>query len=221
MTCSALTPHALPSPPTCQQPTEAAFTFWRWARPKGRMGPLILTYVDQAVSDLLPHLQPGDLMVGKSTVPVGTASRLAGLVEPTGALLMWNPEFLREGFAVLDTLSPDRLVYGVSDDDAGAQATALLDDVYATILAKETPRLIVNFATAELVKVAANSFLATKISFINAMAEIADVTGANVTQLADAIGHDARIGRKFFERRDWLRWRLPAQRHPRFRGQGR
>jgi len=89
------------------------------------------------------------------------------------------------------------LVYGVSDDDSGAQATALLDDVYATILAKETPRLIVNFATAELVKVAANSFLATKISFINAMAEIADVTGANVTQLADAIGHDARIGRRF------------------------
>ena len=134
---------------------------------------------------------------GNPPSPWGTAARLAGLVEPTGALLMWNPEFLREGFAVLDTLFPDRLVYGVSDDDAGAQATALLDDVYATILAKETPRLIMNFATAELVKVAANSFLATKISFINAMAEIADVTGANVTQLADAIGHDARIGRKF------------------------
>ena len=165
--------------------------------PQRPNGSVDLTYVDKAVSDLLPHLQPGDLVVGKSTVPVGTATRLAGLVEPTGALLMWNPEFLREGFAVLDTLSPDRLVYGVSDDDAGAQATALLDDVYATILAKETPRLIVNFATAELVKVAANSFLATKISFINAMAEIADVTGANVTQLADAIGHDARIGRKF------------------------
>jgi len=165
--------------------------------PQRPNGSVDLTYVDQAVSDLLPHLQPGDLVVGKSTVPVGTASRLAGLVEPTGALLMWNPEFLREGFAVLDTLSPDRLVYGVSDDDAGAQATALLDDVYATILAKETPRLIVNFATAELVKVAANSFLATKISFINAMAEIADVTGANVTQLADAIGHDARISRRF------------------------
>ena len=165
--------------------------------PQRPNGSVDLTYVDQAVSDLLPHLQPGDLVVGKSTVPVGTAARLAELVEPTGALVMWNPEFLREGFAVLDTLSPDRLVYGVSDDDAGAQATAILDDVYATILAKETPRLIVNFATAELVKVAANSFLATKISFINAMAEIADVTGANVTQLADAIGHDARIGRRF------------------------
>jgi len=76
------------------------------------MGSVDLTYVDQAVSDLLPHLQPGDLVVGKSTVPVGTAARLAELVEPTGALVMWNPEFLREGFAVLDTLSPDRLVYG-------------------------------------------------------------------------------------------------------------
>jgi UDPglucose 6-dehydrogenase len=110
---------------------------------------------------------------------------------------MWNPEFLREGFAVEDTLSPDRLVYGVPDGEEGDRAVSILDEVYGAILAQETPRLVMNFATAELVKVAANSFLATKISFINAMAEIADVTGANVTQLADAIGYDTRIGRRF------------------------
>jgi UDPglucose 6-dehydrogenase len=110
---------------------------------------------------------------------------------------MWNPEFLREGFAVEDTLSPDRLVYGLPEGDTANSAQEILDEVYETILASGTPRLIMNFATAELVKVAANSFLATKISFINAMAEISEVTGANVTQLADAIGHDNRIGRRF------------------------
>ena len=158
-----------------------------------------LTYVDAAVEALLPHLGAGDLVVGKSTVPVGTASRLAGIVEAsgTGATLAWNPEFLREGFAVKDTISPDRLVYGVAAGEPGEHATALLNEIYAAALAAETPLVITDFATAELVKVAANAFLATKISFINAMAEIAEVTGADVTQLADAIGYDNRIGRRF------------------------
>ncbi|SDR82184.1 UDP-glucose dehydrogenase family protein [Agrococcus carbonis] len=154
-----------------------------------------LTYVDAAIESLLPHLTEGTLVAGKSTVPVGTAQRLADLVTPTGARLAWNPEFLREGFAVEDTLTPDRLVYGVADaDDA---SVARLDEVYATILARGTDRLVVNFATAELVKVSANAFLATKISFINAMAELSETVGADVTQLADAIGLDARIGRRF------------------------
>ena len=156
-----------------------------------------MTYVNQAIDALIPHLSPGDLVVGKSTVPVGTAERLSAQVAPSGATLMWNPEFLREGFAVEDTLSPDRLVYGLPEGDTADSAQEILDEVYETILATGTPRLIMNFATAELVKVAANSFLATKISFINAMAEISEVTGANVTQLADAIGHDNRIGRRF------------------------
>ncbi|WBM79386.1 UDP-glucose/GDP-mannose dehydrogenase family protein [Cryobacterium breve] len=158
-----------------------------------------LTYVDAAVQALLPHLGEGDLVVGKSTVPVGTASRLAGIVEASGAgaTLAWNPEFLREGFAVKDTISPDRLVYGVAAGEPGEHATALLNEIYAVALAADTPLVITDFATAELVKVAANAFLATKISFINAMAEIAEVTGADVTQLADAIGYDNRIGRRF------------------------
>ena len=154
-----------------------------------------LSYVDAAFEALAAHLRPGDLVVGKSTVPVGTAARLADLVERTGARLAWNPEFLREGFAVGDTLHPDRLVYGVrAGDDA---SVAALDGVYAATIADGTPRIVTDFATAELVKVSANAFLATKISFINAMAEIAEATGADVTQLADAIGHDARIGRRF------------------------
>jgi UDPglucose 6-dehydrogenase len=158
-----------------------------------------LTYVNGAIDGLLPYLDEGDLVVGKSTVPVGTAARLAGVVEGagSGATLAWNPEFLREGFAVLATVSPDRFVYGVPAGDAGTHATAVLDEVYATALATGTPRIVTDYATAELVKVSANAFLATKISFINAMAEVAEATGADVTQLADAIGHDARIGRKF------------------------
>ena len=156
-----------------------------------------LRYVDAAVDGLLPYLKPGDLVVGKSTVPVGTAARLAAVVAKTGATLAWNPEFLREGFAVNDTISPDRLVYGVAGGQAGEHATAVLNEVYAAAIAAETPLVVTDYATAELVKVAANAFLATKISFINAMAEIAEVAGADVTQLADAIGHDNRIGRRF------------------------
>lgn len=152
-----------------------------------------LRFVDAAVDSLLPVLKPGDLVVGKSTVPVGTAARLQEKIAPTGAELAWNPEFLREGFAVKDTIEPDRLVYGVISE----RARELLDSVYARAIGNGTPLVVTDYATAELVKTAANAFLATKISFINAMAEIAEVTGADVTQLADAIGHDNRIGRRF------------------------
>lgn len=156
-----------------------------------------VTYVDAAVESLHPHLTATSVVVGKSTVPVGTAERLAGIIADTGAAMMWNPEFLREGHAVEDTLHPNRLVYGVADGEPGQAAAATLDEVYASILAEDTPRMITDFATAELVKTAANSFLATKISFINAMAELCEASGADVTQLADAIGMDDRIGRKF------------------------
>ena len=155
-----------------------------------------MTYVDAATAGILDHAKPGSLIAGKSTVPVGTAARLSELAAAKGVRLAWNPEFLREGFAVKDTVDPNRLVYGVSET-TGEEDTKTLDEVYASILDRGTPRLVTNQPTAELVKIAANSFLATKISFINAMAEIAEVTGADVTQLADAIGHDVRIGRKF------------------------
>ena len=158
-----------------------------------------LSYVDASVASLLPHLSAGDLVVGKSTVPVGTAERLTTVLDraETGAVLTWNPEFLREGHAVRDTLHPDRLVYGVPAGVEGDRAVQQLDEVYAATLSDGTPRLVTDLATAQLVKVAANSFLATKISFINAMAELCEATGADVSLLADAIGHDDRIGRKF------------------------
>jgi UDPglucose 6-dehydrogenase len=157
-----------------------------------------MTYVNGAVDGLIPFLSDGDLIVGKSTVPVGTAARLAKTIsQKSGALLAWNPEFLREGFAVKDTIAPDRLVYGIPAGDDGVRAKSLLDEVYTRALSTGTPLVVTDYATAELVKVSANAFLATKISFINAMAEIADATGADVTQLADAIGFDARIGRRF------------------------
>jgi UDPglucose 6-dehydrogenase len=152
-----------------------------------------LTYVDAAFTALCAVLRPGATVVGKSTVPVGTAARLADLVARAGGRLLWNPEFLREGYAVEDTLRPDRIVIGGPDEDA----VRALVEAYAPILAADVPLVRTDYATAELVKVAANSFLATKISFINAMAEVCEVTGADVTELATAIGHDARIGHRF------------------------
>lgn len=161
-----------------------------------------MRYVNAAITDLIPHLNERTLVVGKSTVPVGTAERLATQVRteaPGGdsVVLAWNPEFLREGFAVQDTLHPDRLVYGVPEGDDGTYATDVLNEVYAQTLSDGTPLVVTDYATAQMVKTAANSFLATKISFINAMAELCEASGADVVQLADAIGYDERIGRKF------------------------
>jgi UDPglucose 6-dehydrogenase len=162
-----------------------------------------LTYVEAAFEALRPHLRDGDVVAGKSTVPVGTAESLVERLDGVDATLVWNPEFLREGFAVQDTLHPDRLVYGLPTDDegvataAGERAQGILDKVYAIPLADGTPQVVTDYATAQLVKVAANSFLATKISFINAMAELCEATGADVVGLADAIGYDDRIGRRF------------------------
>jgi UDPglucose 6-dehydrogenase len=158
-----------------------------------------MTYVDSAVDALIPFLGDADFLVGKSTVPVGTSQRLEEKVTAAGssATVVWNPEFLREGFAVQDTISPDRLVFGINEGSSYEPALAALRQVYATALSADTPLVVTDRATAELVKIAANSFLATKISFINAMSEIAEATGANVSELADAIGYDTRIGRRF------------------------
>jgi UDPglucose 6-dehydrogenase len=156
-----------------------------------------LTYVKSAVSEIAPFLKEGALVVGKSTVPVGTAQSLRDQLAQSApqADLAWNPEFLREGFAVEDTLTPNRLVVGVAND----RAEAILKDVYAPILALGTPWIRADLPTAELVKVAANSFLATKISFINAMAEVCEAAGGDVTVLAKAIGYDPRIGGRFLQ----------------------
>ncbi|HEX2317119.1 MAG TPA: UDP-glucose/GDP-mannose dehydrogenase family protein [Thermomonospora sp.] len=159
-----------------------------------------ITYVDAAVTSLARHLTRPALVVGKSTVPVGTAARLTHLVRelaPAGedVELAWNPEFLREGYAVDDTLRPDRLVFGVASESARARLHA----AFAPIIEAGTPVVVTDPATAELVKVAANSFLATKISYINAMAEVCEATGADVSDLAAALAFDDRIGGRFLQ----------------------
>ena len=156
-----------------------------------------LTYVKSAVAAIAPHLKDGSLVVGKSTVPVGTAQALRAELAKIApqADLAWNPEFLREGFAVEDTLTPNRLVVGVAND----RAEEILKEVYEPVLALGTPWIRADLPTSELVKVAANSFLATKISFINAMAEVCEAAGGDVTVLAKAIGYDPRIGSRFLQ----------------------
>jgi UDPglucose 6-dehydrogenase len=162
-----------------------------------------LSYLDAAIDALCPHLSRPTLIVGKSTVPVGTAQRLAERARRTAPVgdrveLAWNPEFLREGFAVQDTLHPDRIVVGLEKrHDSWSEET--MRELYAPLLEEGIPFLVTNLATAELVKVAANAFLATKISFINAIADVCEVTSADVTTLADAIGCDDRIGRRFLD----------------------
>jgi UDPglucose 6-dehydrogenase len=157
-----------------------------------------MRYVHAAVESLAPLLTRESLIVGKSTVPSGTAAVLAARIAelaPGGDAveLAWNPEFLREGFAVKDTLTPERLVIGVESE----HAEKILREVWGPLTDAGIPLIVTDFATAELVKVAANSFLATKISFINAMAEICETTGADVTQLAAALALDSRIGGRF------------------------
>jgi len=156
-----------------------------------------LTFVRAAVAAIAPQLKEGALVVGKSTVPVGTAQSLRDELAHLAphADLAWNPEFLREGFAIEDTLTPNRLVVGVTND----RAEEILKEVYAPVIALGTPWIRADLPTSELVKVAANSFLATKISFINAMAEVCEAAGGDVTVLAKAIGYDPRIGSRFLQ----------------------
>jgi UDPglucose 6-dehydrogenase len=166
--------------------------------PEGESGQADLSFVYAAADALAPHLALPCLIVGKSTVPVGTARQVMSRVRATAPAgeavqMAWNPEFLREGFAVADSLSPDRIVLGVTS----GWAEELMRRVYATALAAGIPLLVMDLETAELVKVAANAFLATKISFINAMAEVCERVGADVIPLADALGYDTRIGRRF------------------------
>ena len=157
-----------------------------------------MRYVDAAVGSIAAATTKDCVIAGKSTVPVGSARRLADLARASArdgvrVDLVWNPEFLREGYAVEDTLSPDRMVLGAEDPDA----EAVMREVYARQLEAGVPLIVTDYETAELVKVAANAFLATKISFINALSELTEVVGGDIRTLADAIGLDERIGRKF------------------------
>jgi UDPglucose 6-dehydrogenase len=166
--------------------------------PSGPGGAADLSQLHAAVDTLAPLLTEPTLVVGKSTVPVGTAMALEERLRSQapagdGVEVAWNPEFLREAYAVEDTLRPDRLVFGTHS----AHALTVLEELYAIPISDRVPVVRCDIATAELIKVAANSFLATKISFINAMAQMCQAAGGDVTLLADAIGYDRRIGRDF------------------------
>ena len=159
-----------------------------------------LRHVHAVIDTLVPKLRRSAVIVGKSTVPVGTASELGARARGLAAdgvdvEIAWNPEFLREGFAVHDTLHPDRLVLGVQPGSIHAEAA--VRELYAPLLDEGVPFLLTDLQTAELVKVSANAFLATKISFINAISEVCEAVDADVTLLADALGYDPRIGRRF------------------------
>lgn len=159
-----------------------------------------MTYVRAVIEKLVPLLKGQHLILGKSTVPVGTAAELQQMAnelapEGTEVEIAWNPEFLREGYAVKDTITPDRIVIGCREGESRAEEIAR--EIYAEPLRQDTPFIVTDLQTAELVKVSANAFLATKISFINAVSEICEIAGADVVALADAIGLDERIGRKF------------------------
>jgi UDPglucose 6-dehydrogenase len=159
-----------------------------------------LRHVHAVIDTLVPRLTRPSVLVGKSTVPVGTAAELAhraAALAPSGVdvEIAWNPEFLREGHAVHDTLHPDRIVLGVQQDSMRAEAA--VRELYGPLLDAGVPFLVTDLQTAELVKVSANAFLATKISFINAISEVCEAAGADVSVLADALGYDPRIGRQF------------------------
>lgn len=157
-----------------------------------------ISFVDAAITELASSITRDSVIIGKSTVPVGTARRMKSIVAEVARADVrigfgWNPEFLREGFGVEDTLRPDRLVIGAEDSDV----IEVMRHIYAEAIGRDTPFICTDFETAELVKVAANAFLATKISFINAFSEVMEVVGGDIRTLADAIGYDARIGRRF------------------------
>ena len=166
--------------------------------PQAADGSADLSQVYAAADALAPHLAAPCLIAGKSTVPVGTARTLAARIAtraPAGARaeVVWNPEFLREGAAVRDSLSPDRIVLGA----VSRQAADRLKQVYAKLMGQGVPVLVMDLETAELVKMSANAFLATRLSFVNALAEVCEATGADVTALTAALAHDERIGRHF------------------------
>lgn len=154
-----------------------------------------LSQVHRCIAALAPLLDRPCLIVGKSTVPVGTARRLAAEVARVfpGAEVAWNPEFLREGSAVGDSLSPDRIVAGVTS----SWAEGLLRHVYARPIAEGSLFITTGLETAELAKVASNAFLATKVSFINAMAEVCEASAGDVQVLSQILGADPRIGPAF------------------------
>lgn len=169
----------------------AKYVFLCVATPSGPDGRANMTDVESAIGQIRQHLDDGAIIVNKSTVPVGSAVRVASLIGRESIKVVANPEFLREGKAIADSFRPHRIVVGSSDRDAAQSVAELFAPTGA-------PTVITNEVTAELIKYVANSFLALKLSYVNAIAEICDATGANVDDIVKAVGLDPRIGATHF-----------------------
>jgi UDPglucose 6-dehydrogenase len=164
--------------------------------PQDQSGAADLKYVQAAAEQMAPHLRDNAVVVCKSTVPVGTNRKVAGWISArtsTRFRIASNPEFLKEGAAIDDFTKPDRVVVGVDDPTAGE----LMQELYKPFLRTEKPFIVVGIESAEMIKYAANCMLATKISFINEMANICEQVGADINEVRKGIGHDARIGFSF------------------------
>ncbi|MEN0001171.1 MAG: UDP-glucose/GDP-mannose dehydrogenase family protein [Pseudomonadota bacterium] len=171
--------------------------------PPGKNGEPDMRFIHSALSDVSPYVGPQTAIMTKSTVPVGTGDEIAQIFKASHAanapIVMSNPEFLREGSAVTDFMVPDRVVIGLPDDtpENWDRGKAIAERLYKPLLHKSVPILFMNRVTAEITKYAANTFLATKVAFINEMADICEATGADVRQVSRGIGLDQRIGSRF------------------------
>ena len=168
----------------------AEFVFLCVETPQADDGSADLSSVTAAASEIAPNLADGAIIVNKSTVPVGTVGLVERVVGRADVVVVSNPEFLREGTAVADSLNPDRVVVGADDREAAVRVAELFSDSGA-------PAVITDATTSELIKYASNAFLATKLTFINAMAGLCEAVGANVLDLVTGIGYDKRIGFEF------------------------
>jgi UDPglucose 6-dehydrogenase len=177
---------------------QALVIFIAVGTPSKEDGTADLSYVDEVAREIALNMDGYKVVVTKSTVPVGTGERIRKIIEKEQKTscnfdIVSNPEFLREGSAINDFMRPDRVVIGANSD----QAVAIMKDLYKPLYLIETPILITNVETSEMIKYASNAFLATKVSFINEIADLCELTGADVHQVARGMGLDGRIGSKF------------------------
>jgi len=168
----------------------ASFVYLCLPTPQGADGSADLQYLEAAAREIGPHLQPDTIVVNKSTVPVGSVSFVAQIIGRNDVQVVSNPEFLREGTAVHDFLNPDRVVIGADDQGAAIRIAGLYLGLPAPVMATDP-------ASAETIKYASNAFLAMKLSFVNAVANLCEVVGADVSDVVLGMGYDKRIGHDF------------------------
>jgi UDPglucose 6-dehydrogenase len=171
---------------------DAEFVYLCVPTPQGPDGSADLSYLEAAAREIAPHLAPESIVINKSTVPVGSTRLVEAALERSDVYVVSNPEFLREGSAVADFLGPDRVVIGSDDQSAAIRVASLYIGVPA-------PLMVTDPASAETIKYASNAFLATKLSFVNAVAALCEAVGADVNDVVLGMGYDKRIGHEFLK----------------------